>query len=205
MKHDGGRRILLAALVVCLGLLVFLFARRSVDAQMQIERRHPRVNGDLYMTVDGDGVATIHGAGKLYDSDVRAMLNSVGLHEDTVEDIIVGDRVTEICYNTFDGYDRLKSLKLGDRVARVAPGSLKNCPALEYLWFPEKLEDVGLDFLYMCKSCIIVTGGKASGLPELANVRTKKRILAGVDSHEAMLAAVDDEALPAGVAKWWRQ
>ena len=94
MKHDGGRRILLAALVVCLGLLVFLFARRSVDAQMQIERRHPRVNGDLYMTVDGDSVATIHGAGKLYDADVRAMLNSVGLHEDTVEDIIVGDRVT---------------------------------------------------------------------------------------------------------------
>ena len=88
-------------------------------------------------------------------------------------------------------------------MARVAPGNLRNCPALEYLWFPETLSDVGLDFLYFCKSCRIVTAGKASGLPELPNIRTKKRILSGVDSYETLLAAVGDEKLPAGVAKWW--
>ena len=200
---DGGRRAFLAVLLVGLGLLVFLYGRHSVDAQMVFERNYPRVNESLYATVDADHVFTIDGSGELHREDMTAMLRGAELHHDELEDVVIGDGVTEICFGVFDGYDALRSLKIGDNVTRIAAGAVKNCPAMEYLYLPECLRDVGLDFLYECKSCLVVTPGSASGLPAFANVRQKKRILEHVDSLEALSAAVGEKALPAGVQRWW--
>lgn len=204
MKHDGGRRAFLAALAACLGLLVFLFARRSVDAQMVFERHNPRVNAGLTLSVDGGNIATICGEGKLYASDMAALLRDAGMKKDAVRDIIVGDGITEIGYDVFSDCDRLQSLKLGCDVTRVASGGVKDCPELKYLFFPAGLEDVGLDFMGGCKAALIVTDGPASRLPKFQNVNKKKRVLENVNSLEALLAVAGGDDLPAGVALWWQ-
>lgn len=204
MKYDGGRRAFLAALAACLGLLVFLFARRSVDAQMLSERHNLRVNTGLTLSVAEGNVATILGEGKLYASDMAALLRDADMKKDDIRDIIVGDGITEIGFDVFSDCERLQSLKLGRAVARIATGGLKDCPALKYLFFPAGLEDVGLDFMGGCKAALIVTDGPASRLPKFQNVNKKKRVLENVDSLEALLAAAGGDDLPAGVASWWQ-
>ena len=67
------------------------------------------------------------------------------------------------------------------------------------------LANVGLDFLYECKDCRIVTAGRASELPEFTNVRIKKRVFEKVDSLEALQAAAGETRLPVSVSKWWKR
>ncbi len=203
MGNDGGRRVFAAALLACLGLLVFLYARRSVDVQMSIDRRYPRANQALALSVDGDGVVAIEGEGPLYNSDLRSLLRIAGLEDDDVRDVIVGDGITEIDIDVFNGFDNLQSLKLGAGLIRVAPGALKSCPKLKYIYYPAGLEDVPLDFLYDCRDCVVVTDGNAADLPAFSNVSKKKQVLERVDSLAALSEAARDAKLPAGVSKWW--
>ena len=202
---DGGRRAFLAVLLAGLGLLVVLYGRRSIDEQMTFEQQYPRVNETLYLTLDGEDVVTFDGTGELYSKDIASLLKGANLSKDAVTDIIIGEGITEIGYDAFDGYDALRAIKLGDNVTRVAAGGLKNCPALEYLYYPRDLKDVGLDFLYECKDCRIVTAGRASELPEFTNVRIKKRVFEKVDSLEALQAAAGETRLPVSVSKWWKR
>ena len=200
MGRDGGRRAFLAVLLACLGLLMLNYARRSVDLQMANEHRYPRRNQNLSL-VQADGIVTIEGEGTLYGSDLKALLRNAGMSERNVTDIIVGAGIVEIGYDVFNDFDELTTLKLGDDVERVAAGGLKGCPKLRYLYFPAGLKDIGLDFLYECGRCRVVTRGQASELPPMANVQDA-RILDGVDSPEALQAAAG-EALPAAVTRWW--
>ncbi len=203
MKYDGGRRVFAAALLVCFGLLAFLYARRSVDAQISIDRRYPRVNQALTLSVDGDDVIAIGGEGRLCASDMRGLLRYANMEDDDVRDVIVGDGISEIDIDTFNGFDNLQSLKLGASVTRIAPGALKGCPKLKYLYYPARLEDVPLDFLYDCRNCVVITGGDAADLPSFPNVNKKKQVLERVDSLETLTEASGDAKLPAGVCAWW--
>ena len=200
MGRDGGRRAFLAVLFACLGLLVLNYASRSVDFQMANEHRYPRKNQNLSLA-QADGIVTIEGKGILYGSDLKALLRNEGMREQDVTDIIVGAGVVEIGYDVFNDFDELITLKLGNAVERVAAGGLRRCPKLRYLYLPAGLKDIGLDFLYECDQCRVVTQGQASELPPMANVGDD-RILDGVDSPEALKAVVS-EALPAAVTRWW--
>ena len=206
MKSDGGRRVFLAALLLCFGVLTFFYARRSTDLMMAIEHQFPRRNDSLYLTVQDDGVVAVEGEGVLYGTDMAALLRSAQLREDSVTDIIIGDGITEIGYNAFYDCDNLQTLKLGARVARVSAGGLKQCPELKYLYYPAGLRDVGEDFLFQCKSCRIVTPVLASELPTFANVAKKKRVLERIDAYEALAEAVEEQKLPRlspAVKRWW--
>ena len=107
---DGGRRAFLAVLLAGLGLLVVLYGRRSIDEQMTFEQQYPRVNETLYLTLDGEDVVTFDGTGELYSKDIASLLKGANLSKDAVTDIIIGEGITEIGYDAFDGYDALRAI-----------------------------------------------------------------------------------------------
>jgi hypothetical protein len=172
---------------------------------MEIEREYPRQNMTLSLRMEHGGVIRIEGGGKLYADDLKAMLKQAGVKNSEVRDVIVGDDITEIGYLTFNHVRNLNTLKLGSGVLRVAPGAVKGCESLEWLYFPPSLKDVAADFLFGSDQCRIVTGGEASDLPALGNVKESERKLTGIDSIDKLQAAVGDEViLPDALALWWR-
>ena len=206
--NDGGKRAFLAALAVCLVMLIFLYARRSIDLLMTIERQFPRRNDSLYLVAEANGVVTVEGEGVLYGVDMAALLRSAQLREDSITDVIIGDGITEIGYKAFYDCDNLQTLKLGAHVARVSAGGLKQCPALEYLYYPAGLKDVPADFLFQCKSCYIVTPAPASELPAFTNLTKRKRVLERIDAYEALIETIKERRLPeppTTVKRWWNQ
>ncbi len=205
MKDVRAKRAFLIALVAIMALITLLYARRSVDGQMAIERQYPRKNAALSLNMEHGGVIRIEGEGKLYNNDLKAMLRQADVKNSEVRDVIVGDGITEIGYMTFNHVRNLKTLKLGSGVRRVAPGAVKGCESLEWLYFPPSLVDVAADFLFESDQCRIVTGGEASDLPALGNVKGSERKLTGIDSIDKLQAAVGDEViLPDALALWWR-
>ena len=59
MKNDGmrgdlGKRVMIVALAACLALLVFLFARRSVDSEMAFDEEYPRKNLGIGLVLEED-------------------------------------------------------------------------------------------------------------------------------------------------------
>jgi hypothetical protein len=205
MKDVRAKRAFLIALTAAMALITLLYAGRSVDREMAVERQYPRKNAALSMHLEQGGVIRIEGEGKLYYNDLKAMLRQADIKIDDVRDVIVGDGIDEIGYLTFNHLKSLRTLKLGSGVRRVAPGAIKDCESLEWLYFPSSLKDVAADFLYLSKQCRLVTDGEASDLPSLANVRGSERKLTGIDAIDALRAAVGDGVvLPDALALWWR-
>ena len=205
MRDDKGRWMMVLLLTVCLLTLVLLYARRSVDAQMSQEAKYPRKNDTIQLTINDGTALRITGKGKLYADDVDVLLKSVSVKKQSITDIIVEEGITEIGYGTFSQFVNLKTLKLGRDVERVAPGAIKKCAYLEYLYFPTGINYIGKDFLYGCPKCRVVTDGTAEDLPEMANVRKNGRILTETDSWKALLSAVGDgDKPPSSVKNWWQ-
>lgn len=205
MRNDRGRWVMLFLLMICFSILVVLYARRSVDAQMINETKYPRKNDTIQLTIHEGTALRVSGEGKLYADDLDALLKSASAKKQSITDIIVEEGITEIENNAFTQFNMLKTVKIGRDVKRVAPGALKKCEWLEYLFFPAGLKKIGKDFLFACPKCHIVTDGTLEDLPEMANVKKASRILTEVDSWKALLAAIGDgDKPPASVKEWWR-
>lgn len=202
MRGNGARRALLVALTVCLAVLVLSFARRSVEGEMKRESLYPRQNTSLTMELDKDGILRIEGEGKLYADDMDALMKDNGIRSKAVQNVVIGDGITEIGYDTLAGRKYLVTLKLGKDVRRIAPGAIKSCAKLQYIYIPSGLERAGGDFLYDCKGCTVVTDGAAEELPDMGHVKSKA-ILDRVDSYEALQNASEDGGLPAALKHWW--
>lgn len=203
MRRNGAKRFFLVALAICFALLLFLFARRSVDGEVAFEREYPRNNMTLSLSRDKDGVIRIDGEGKLYAKDLKAMLKAAGIHSSEVRDVIVGDDISEIGYKAFYHMKYMQTLKLGASVVRIAPGALNYCASLEWLYLPSGAEEIGAGFLHACDRCRVVTDARSEALPQLDNVDSE-RIADGVDSFDALRSAMDaDAALPDVLAHWW--
>lgn len=196
---------MLLLLLSCFLILVGLYARRSVDARMIDETRYPRKNDTIQLTIHGDTALRVSGEGKLYADDLETLLKRASAKKQNITDIVVEEGITDIGYGAFTQFIMLKTLKLGSDVRRVAPGALKQCEQLEYLYFPAGLSNIGKDFLYACPKCRIVTNGTVQALPDMANVKKAERVLTEVDSWKALLAAIGDgDKPPASVEEWWK-
>ena len=205
MRNDKGRWVMILLLMSCFMILVVLYARRSVDAQMINENKYPRKNDTIQLTIHDGTALRVSGEGKLYADDLDALLKRASAKKKNITDIIVEEGITEIEYNTFTQFNMLQTVKIGRDVKRIAPGALKRCERLEYLFFPAGLDKIGKDFLYDCPKCRIVTNGTVEDLPEMANVKKAERILTEVDSWKALLAAIGDgDKPPASVKEWWQ-
>lgn len=201
MLYDGAKRIFTAALALCLIALAALCIEGDTLMGLNAEVNHPRQNDSLGIEVR-DGVVTITGEGKLYGSDMHALVERLG-DESDVTDLVIGDGITEIGYDAIVNYRGLRTLKLGKSVKTVDINSVHMCEALRYVYIPKGLARAGRDFLYGCNHCVVVTNGKAKDLPKLHNVK-KDNLLTGIQSYEALAAALGDgEKLPAALKAWW--
>ena len=128
MKDVRAKRAFLIALAAAMALITLLYAGRSVDREMAVERQYPRKNAALSMHLEQGGVIRIEGEGKLYYNDLKAMLRQADIKTDDVRDVIVGDGIDEIGYLTFNHLKSLRTLKLGSGVRR-GEGRLRSARA----------------------------------------------------------------------------
>lgn len=206
-----GKRLFTVALACCLLLVCFLSwndARRS-DAwasQQTLE------NNTLTIAMNDDGMVTIEGEGALTSGDLNTLMNGQRIAVTQVNDIVLGDGITEVGYNAINGYSYLQTLKLGAGIQVVNNGAIKGCTALEYVYIPKGIRRLGRDFLYRSDSAVVVTDGEAGDLPKMKNVPSE-RVLALVDSYETLLErraamqTAEDQAeapqVPDTCRAWW--
>ena len=196
---------MIIALTACFALLIVMFACQPIDGEMDTVQVYSDRNETLSLHVENDGIIRIEGDGKLFAYDLKVLLKTNRIRNRNVNDIIIGDGITEIGYNAFNNMKYLETLKIGSGVVRVAPSALKNCVSLEWLYIPSGLEEVGGGFLFKCEKCNVVTNAQPEALPPLDNVKDTRRIFAAVDSFDALRAAVGaDTALPDALEHWWR-
>ena len=204
MKNDTGKRIFLVVLAAIFGLLLYMCIDGSSIIKWTAEVAYPRQNESLYIEWLDEGVIRIGGEGKLYGTDMQAMIEGGGKTAAEVTDIIIGDGITEIGYDVICEYPILHTIRLGDNVRIAGNGSIRECPELWFVFVPSGIEKISRDFLYECNDCIVVTDGAASKLPKLRNTR-KANVIGNVDSYAAMQEAwTNGTELPEMLQHWWK-
>lgn len=212
MTDSRGKRLLIAAMVCLLALICVLSwggdGRGGATASTQALE-----NETLSIEVNGEGTLYIRGEGALTLNDMKLMMDRMQLKTNQVDDIVIGDGITEIGYNVINGYTYLQTLKLGAGMRVVNNGAIKSCTALEYVFVPKGVQRLGKDFMYRCDKTIVVTDGEAKDLPKMKNVPSE-RVLAQVDSYESLLARraalvpAEGEAeapeVPEACREWWQ-
>ena len=204
MKNDTGKRIFLVVLAAIFGLLLYMCIDGGSIIQWTAEVAYPRQNESLSIEWLDEGVIRIGGEGKLYGTDMQAMIEGTGKTSAEVTDIIIGDGITEIGYDVICEYPILHTIRLGDNVRIAGNGSIRECPELWFVFVPSGIEKISRDFLYECNDCIVVTDGAASKLPRLRNTR-KANVIGNVDSYAAMQEAwTNGTELPEMLQHWWK-
>ena len=202
MKYDGGKRAFLVVLLVIFALLVYLCIDGREIIRWTAEVAYTRQNESLYIETLEDGSIYIGGEGKLYGTDMQALIEGESMNFETVMDVIIGDGITEIGYDVIGEYPILHTVRLGNGVRVAGNGSIRECPELQFVFVPSGIESISRDFLYECNDCIVVTDAPANSLPKLRNTR-KANIVGNVNSYEAMQAAWTDTELPEVMQHWW--
>lgn len=185
MKNDRGKIVLIAVLIACLALLYWVCDPSDTIKETK-NSKQALENDTVSIAVTEQGGMFIGGEGKLAGADLDRLMSGKRLKKADIADVIVGDGLTEIGYSVCNGYKNLKTIKLGESVRVVHNGAVKNSEALEYIYLPSGLDEVGMDFLYGCGSPFLVTDGAAEDLPEIVNA-VPERILANVRSYEDLV------------------
>ena len=203
MRKDAGKRIFLAGLLLIFGLLVLMCINGREIIRWTAEAAYAKQNESLYLRHLEGGAIYIGGEGKLYGTDMQALIEGESMTTGDVTDIIIGDGIEEIGYDVVCEYPILRTVRLGDGVKVVGNGSIRECPELQFVFLPSGVQRIGRDFLYSCNQCIVVTDGPADSLPKLQNTR-KANIIGNVNSFEAMLTNwTKGTELPEILEKWW--
>lgn len=205
MTHDTGKRVFLAVLVIVFGLLLYMCIDGVSIIKWTAEVVYPRQNESLYIQWLDESAVFIGGEGKLYGTDMQALIEGEGRTADEITDIIIGDGITEVGYDVICEYPILHTIRLGDGVRVAGNGSIRECPELWFVFVPAGIEKISRDFLYECNECIVVTDGQADSLPKMRNTR-KANVIENVDSYEAMQAAwTYGTELPEMLQYWWKR
>lgn len=203
MMKDTGKRVFLAVLAVLFALLLYMCIDGREIIRWTAEVAYTRQNESLYIQLLDDGVIYIGGEGKLYGTDMQALIEGESMTTADIKDIIIGNDITEIGYDVICGYPVLHTVRLGDKVRVAGNGSIRECPELWFVYLPSKIKRISRDFLYECNDCIVITNGKADKLPKLRNTR-KANVIEKVNSYEAMQAAwANGTELPEILKSWW--
>lgn len=212
MRGNTGKNVFIGALALCLALLCILCwngIRRvdSTGASPALE------NETLTLRTGEDGLITIEGEGALSSRDMDTLMSVNQVKTRQVNDIILGDGITELGYNAINGYTYLHTLKLGAGMSVVENGAVKSCTALQFVFVPNTVKRLGRDFLYRSDNVVVATDGEAGALPKLKQV-SSKRVLGNVTSFDALAAGCDGLELKEGEAPpevpeacrlWWTE
>ena len=203
MGYDRGKRILLAVLTACLLSLIYLCADGRTIIRWTAEVSNPRQNESLYIELCPDDILYVGGEGKLYGTDLHAMIEGESLTVNDIKNIIVGDDITEIGFDAIGRYEELETIWLGKNVTVAGNGSIRECRSLSFIYLPSGFKRAGKDFLYDCNKCYVVAAGRKKSLPKMKNVGDEM-LLTGIKSREALIAALGEDAeLPDALAHWW--
>lgn len=158
-------------------------------------------NESLSLLKIGDSTIEIDGLGVLSEADLSKLLtyNDIGISD--IENIIIGDGISEMGYGTINGYNYLEMIMIGSGVTKIRNGSVRNCPNIKFVFLPSTLEKIARDFLYGTENCYIVSDGKISELIIESNVENAS-ILEYIDYHEKMLDVSKEIIAPNAVYKW---
>lgn len=203
MKNDVGKRVFLAALLVIFLTLLYMCIDGTSIIQWTAEVAYSRQNESLYLDKLDDGVIYIGGKGKLFGTDMQALIEGQGWTFGDITDIIIGDDITEIGYDAISNYPILHTVRIGANVRVAGNGSIRECPEMWFVFVPAGIERISRDFLYECNDCFVITDANAKELPRLRNTN-KKNVIEKVDSYEAMQAAwTNGTDLPDIMQRWW--
>jgi hypothetical protein len=203
MMNDGGKRVFLVVLVLIFGLLLYMCVDGRDIIRWTADVAYSRGNESLYIELLGDGAVFIGGEGKLYGTDMRALIEGESMTIETVTDIIIGNGITEIGYDVICEYPILRTVRFGDGVTVLGNGCISDCPELQFVFIPAGVQRISRNFLYDCNRCIVITDGPAEGLPKLRNTR-KANIIGNVDSYATMQSAWQNGTeLPEILERWW--
>ncbi len=167
-------------IIIMVILLVVLFFRPAIDENMQtgtdnntygiestktseVETGYMLENDTLGLKYDDIGGSLfIEGSGILYASDLSALLTKNNIQISDIENIVIGDNITEIGSNVINGYEYLYALKIGSSVKKIHNGAIRNCSNLKYLFMPSNVKKIAMDFLYGCEKCFVISDGRIS-------------------------------------------
>lgn len=210
LKTEKDKYIIIVILVLFL-VIIFLIPSGNRDKETGAEVKTPvsdqmpgeteyvkeLENETLSLSYDdGDGSIIIEGEGPLSADDLQRLMidNSVG--KDDVENAVVGDGITEIGYNTFNGYYYLNTLKLGRSVTKIRNGAVTSCGNLKFVYMPSGIERIALDFLLDCPGCCLVSDGSITD--RLSYISTSNAVIAeDVLSYDDLADALYGSAEPA--------
>ena len=130
MRNDWGKRVLIFVLSACFVALVYLCAEGRTIIRWTAEVSNPRQNESLYVEWRTDDVLYVGGEGKLFGTDMQAMVEGESLLIADVQNIIVGDGITEIGYGAFSKFDSLKTLWRHHERYGEEPAEAEKCQSI---------------------------------------------------------------------------
>ncbi len=195
MEKETDKRIFVIVLIGLLTVLFFLSGKTASRSDARIEQPPANMeqeaaieNDSLSITFDRmDGTLYVEGAGPLSADDLSALLTQNKLLISDIENIVIGDGITEIGYNTINGYGYLRSLKVGNGVEKIRNGAVKNCPKLRFVYLPSSVKKIAQDFLYGTTGSYLVSDGKIAELVEGSKI-SNASLIEGVSSYDELLA-----------------
>lgn len=194
MRSEKDRRffaIILGIILIVLIVLSVKLKEKKIDETNKIEEAlRGNLDNDnlLIRAIDNDSYM-VEGSGELSKSDMSLLLSSIQVESIDVVNLIIGDEITKITYNTINGFKYLETLKLGNGIKVVQNGAVRNNPNLKYVYVPAKIQKLPRDFLNGCGDCYLVSSGEDICLPETVDIDSS-RIITKVTTAEDLSEAI---------------
>ena len=146
-----------------------------------LELRYDEVNGTI----------SILGEGTLSAEDLNALLTKYDVLISDIENVIIGDGITEVGYNAFNGYEYLYSIKFGNTVEKIRNGAVKNCINLRFVSLPSAVKKIARDFLFGTTRCYVISDGQIADMLLESNVENVS-VIENITSYGALKAAIEE-------------
>lgn len=202
LKEKDRKILALGFVAVLVVLLVFSFmpdrpaaetAPAPASAETPVE--YALENESLVLSFEPlTGTVRISGVGALSQPDLSTLLTMNNVLIADVENIILGDGITEIGYNTINGFDYLKTLKVAPTVGKIRNGAVRNCPELSFVYLPSGVWKISRDFLFGAKHCYVISDGWIERLIKDSNAENAS-VIEDVGSWAELKKAVEEKPI----------
>lgn len=199
MKNEKDKILFVIVLASFLGVLLIYSNKISSIKELEDDNNNTTEehkleleNDTLYLQQPEFGTIIILGEGSLNESDLSSLLTNNKINISDVENIIIGDDITELGYNVIKGYDYLQTLKIGSSVTKIRNGAVRDCINLKFVYLPKDVEKIAVDFLANSGKCIIVSNGD---LQQILKDSHNLNILYNIESFEEMNKALEEGTL----------
>lgn len=196
-KREKDRRnfaaVLALGLLVCFIISIVIGNTPANEEEVVVEEEKVDLeNESLDLQYDDvTGTVIINGEGDLSADDISVLLTQNDVIIPNIENIIIGDGITEIGYNAFNGYEYLYSIKFGRTVEKIRNGAVKKCPNLKYVYVPTSVKKIARDFLYGTSRCYVISDGQILDMIAESNAENTS-VVENIVSYEDLISAIKE-------------